>query len=483
MSTRRLPSGWSVVKLRDVAEIVRGVSYDKEAAADTPAENYVPLLRATNIKNDRLILEEDLVFVPKRYVDDEQVLKKWDVVVCMSSGSKHLVGKTGQLTTNWDGTFGTFCTVIRFRDIVNPRFAGRYFESQEYRHFISQQSSGVNINNLRARDLAELDFPLPPLFQQQEIVDAIETQFTRLDAAVAALKRVQANLRRYRAAVLKAACEGRLVPTEAELAQAEGRTYEPAATLLERILAERRAKWQAEHPGKKYKEPAGPDVSTLPELPEGWCWATVEQLGAIQLGRQRSPINHEGPYMRPYLRAGNVTWDGLDLSDVMEMNFVPEEFARYVLKSGDILLSEASGSADEVGKPIIWRNQIDGCCFQNTLIRVQTTHVSVEYLHLHLFKDARLGRLGQLAKGVGIHHLGAERLAQAPVAVPPLAEQMRIVDDVEQRLSVLNSQEIAVTTGLARANLLRQSILQRAFSGNLTAGQTGGAPLQLTFDL
>ncbi len=91
---------------------------------------------------------------------------------------------------------------------------------------------------------------------------------------------MQANLRRYRAAVLKAACEGRLVPTEAELAQAEGRTYEPAAALLERILAERRAQWQAEHPGKKYKEPAGPDVSALPELPEGWCWATVEQVAS-----------------------------------------------------------------------------------------------------------------------------------------------------------------------------------------------------------
>ncbi len=118
-----------------------------------------------------------------------------------------------------------------------------------------------------------LPLPLAPLPSKRRIVAEIETQFTRLDAAVAALKRVQARLRRYKASVLKAACEGRLVPTEAELARAEGREYEPAAVLLQRILSQRRAKWEAEHPGKRYQEPEPPDTSELPELPEGWVWA------------------------------------------------------------------------------------------------------------------------------------------------------------------------------------------------------------------
>ena len=133
------------------------------------------------------------------------------------------------------------------------------------------------------------ELPLPPLPEQHRIVEAIETHFTRLDAAVAALKRVKANLKRYRASVLKAACEGRLVPTEAELARAEGRDYEPADVLLKRILAERRAKWEADELAKmtakgnppkddrwkaKYKEPQPPDTSDLPELPEGWAVAS-----------------------------------------------------------------------------------------------------------------------------------------------------------------------------------------------------------------
>ena len=92
---------------------------------------------------------------------------------------------------------------------------------------------------------------------------------------MAALRRAQANLKRYRASVLKDACEGRLVPTEAELARSEGREYEPADVLLERILAERRARWESQEKRRgKYKEPSAPDTSALPELPEGWVWAT-----------------------------------------------------------------------------------------------------------------------------------------------------------------------------------------------------------------
>ena len=110
---------------------------------------------------------------------------------------------------------------------------------------------------------------------------------------MATLERVQRNLKRYRASVLKAAVEGRLVPTEAELARAEGRDYEPASVLLQRILAERRRRWEEAELAKlkargktpkddkwkaKYKEPAPPDTAELPELPEGWCWITVGAL-------------------------------------------------------------------------------------------------------------------------------------------------------------------------------------------------------------
>ena len=131
-----------------------------------------------------------------------------------------------------------------------------------------------------------------PRAAQHRIVEAIESYFTRLDDAVATLERVQRNLKRYRASVLKAAVEGRLVPTEAELARAEGRDYEPASVLLQRILVERRRRWEEAElakmkaKGRRRRTPSGRRITRsrpllmtakLPTLPEGWCWATIDQ--------------------------------------------------------------------------------------------------------------------------------------------------------------------------------------------------------------
>src|SRR5690606_27896544 len=116
-----------------------------------------------------------------------------------------------------------------------------------------------------------------PLAEQERIVAEIEKQFTRLDQAVAALRRLQNHLARYKASVLKAACEGRLVPQDPR--------DEPAVHLLSRLLTERRTQWQTTHPGKKYREVQGVDTAGLPELPEGWVWATMPQIGELNRGK------------------------------------------------------------------------------------------------------------------------------------------------------------------------------------------------------
>lgn len=339
------------------------------------------------------------------------------------------------------------------------------------------------IPGLSRSDYNEVEVYVPPFAEQRRIVAEIEKQFTRLDAAEAALGRVRANLKRYRASVLKAACEGKLVPTEAELAEAEGRDYEHAEQLLERILAERRARWESQ--GKlsgKYKELAAPDTRDLPDLPDGWVWTSLSSVGEVRLGRQRSPKRATGPNMRPYLRAANVTWDGLNLSDVKEMDFNPREFEIYRLMPGDILLNEASGSPDEVGKPAVWRDQIEGCCFQNTLIRVRAFPGIVPFLFYHLLSDARSGNLGRAARGVGIHHLGAQRTASWTVALPPLEEQRRIVAEIEQSLSVIQQAETAVEVNLKRVGLLRQSILKQAFCGRLVPQDPNDEPASVLLE-
>ena len=368
---------------------------------------------------------------------------------------------------------------------LDPRFLGYYLQQDSFRTHLATNAYGVGGSLMRVKEFtfAHFPFPLPPLAEQHRIVAEIEKQLTRLDASVAALRRARANLKRYRSSVLKDACEGRLVPTEASLARAEGREYEHAGRLLQRIIEERRVQWESQEKRRgTYMEPALPDTSALPALPEGWVWSTLSSIGQVRLGRQRSPKRATGPHMHPYLRAANVTWDGLDLSDVKEMDFNPKEVETYRLIRGDILLAEASGSADEVGKPAIWGGQIDDCCFQNTLIRIRASAELSPYLYEHLLYDARSGTLGRAARGVGIHHLGAQRTESWVIALPPLAEQRRIVAEVERRLSVVQQAEATVEANLRRADRLRQSVLKRAFEGKLALQDPNDEPASMLLE-
>ena len=177
--------------------------------------------------------------------------------------------------------------------VTSSAFLRYWLRSPSQRSRILAETKGVAQKKLSLRRFRQIEMRLPPTPEQQRIVEALDAYLSRLDAAAEGLKRVEANLKRYRAAVLKAAVEGRVVPTEAELARREGRDYEPASVLMERILKERRRRWEEAELAKlkakgkvpandkwkaKYKEPVAPDVESLPSLPEGWCWATVDQL-------------------------------------------------------------------------------------------------------------------------------------------------------------------------------------------------------------
>jgi type I restriction enzyme S subunit len=204
----------------------------------------------------------------------------------------------------------------------------------------------------------------------------------------------------------------------------------------------------------------------------------LADIAEVRLGRQRSPKNHTGPNMRPYLRAANVTWRGLDLGDVKSMHFSPTEASTYELVDGDVLLSEASGSASEVGKPAIWRGEIDACCFQNTLIRVRSRGPAPEYLRMVFLRDAFAGKFAQAAPGVGIHHLGSSRLSEWPIPVPPLDEQRRIVQEVEERLSQIDALCASIERAQRRSRALRAAILERAFRGELVPQDPSDEPAE-----
>ena len=198
------------------------------------------------------------------------------------------------------------------------------------------------------------------------------------------------------------------------------------------------------------------------DLPEGWLSTRLGEVAEVRLGRQRSPRTHTGSNMRPYLRAANVTWQGLDLADVKEMHFSPAEVETYRLKPGDVLVAEASGSKNEVGKPALWRGELDECCFQNTLLRVRTRGPLPQYLFYYLSLEALSGRLGDAARGVGIHHIGAAGLSTYRVPLAPLEEQHRIIAAIEELFSRLDAAEGALRSAEKRSETFDWRVLRVA---------------------
>jgi type I restriction enzyme S subunit len=219
----------------------------------------------------------------------------------------------------------------------------------------------------------------------------------------------------------------------------------------------------------------------MTDLPPSWFEAALEDIAEVRLGRQRSPRTHTGTNMRPYLRAANVTWHGLNLGDVKEMHFEPAEVETYRLKAGDVLVAEASGSRSGVGKPAIWRGELADCCFQNTLLRVRSRGPLPAYL-LHFLKfEALSGRLGDAARGVGIHHLGAAGLARYHLPVPPIEEQHRIVAAIEEQFSRLDNAVHSLERVIRNLQRLRLAVIRSAVAAGIdgAASLSGSAVVRL----
>ena len=331
-------------------------------------------------------------------------------------------------------------------------------------------STGTTFESIRGDNLRSHLLPLPPLAEQHRIVVEIETQFTRLDASVAALQRVQANLKRYRASVLKAACEGRLVPTEAELARSEGREYEPAAVLLERMLAERRARWESQVKRRgKYKEPSTPDASDLPELPEGWVWATVEHviLGTPQNGLYKPKSQYGGGI--PILRIDDFQDFALRERELLRcLRISAKEIGTYGLEVGQLVVNRVN-SPSHLGKCLVVPESLLPAVFESNMMRITTNPlVSKYFLACYLrSKDGRACLTANAKWAVNQASINQTDVCMTPMPLPPLAEQHRIVAEVERRLSVVQQTEATVEASVARAERLRQSILKQAFSGKL----------------
>jgi type I restriction enzyme S subunit len=164
----------SSVMLGDVATIIRGVTFNREMVSDKSLPEHIPVLRAGNIQ-DHLILDKDLVWVPAELVSSNQILQRHDLVMCTSSGSADVVGKTAAFHDEiWHGSFGAFCAVVR-ADACKciPAYLKHFLRSSTFLSW-AKSSLGANIKNIRKSELERFQFSLPPIGEQAHIAAILD---------------------------------------------------------------------------------------------------------------------------------------------------------------------------------------------------------------------------------------------------------------------------------------------------------------------
>jgi type I restriction enzyme S subunit len=375
--------------------------------------------------------------------------------------------------------FSQDCQALLF----NPELFDPSFVAHQARRIVRGiRGRGTTIAGVTVKQLGALPFSLAPLPEQHRIVEAIDSYLTRLDDAVASLKRVQAKLKAYRASVLKVAVEGRLVPTEASLARAEKRAYEPAEALLARILKERRRRWEEAELAKlkaaaktpkddkwkaKYEEPVAPDTSTLPELPEGWCWASLAQLTTHITSGSRGWAEYYSKGGATFVRAQDIKTDALAFDKIAHVS-PPRgaEGARTSVSQFDLLITitganvtKAALVEDSLGEAYV--SQHVGLC------RPVLTQLA-PYLHLFIVCPSGGRRvLEKAAYGAGKPGLNLDNLKELAVALPAAAEAARVVEQCAVLLSVAENLAETATHDLNSVRKLRQAVLKWAFDGRL----------------
>lgn len=456
-------------RLGDIAKLIRGISFPKESKSFEPRPGDVACLRTANVQ--RQVEWDDLWFVPAVHVKrQEQYVEPGDILIS-TANSYELVGKVAFVNAiPHKASLGAFISLIRPSNEVEPKFLYHQLAWGKTQSRIRETASTTtNISNVSTKKLAGLELFIPELEEQRRIIAEIEKQFSRLDEAVANLKRVKANLKRYKAAVLKAAVEGRLVETEAERARREGRSYETGAQLRQRILETRRSQWTGKG---KYKEPAAPDTTNLPELPEGWMWANVDQLAEVGTGA--TPKRDQARYY-----GGDIPWV---TSAVVNDAFV-DQATEFVTGNA---LAETNLSLYPPGTLLVamyGEGKTRGKCSElriaattNQALAALMVHDNVR-AYLKLFLDYNYEEMRKVASGGVQPNLNLSLVRAVAVPLPAIAEQHRIVAEVDRHLSLLRAAEAQVNANLQRAERLRQAILSQAFTGGLSSHEPHSEPM------
>jgi type I restriction enzyme, S subunit len=446
-----------VLALGDVADVVAGVGFPKDMQGGQ--DGAIPVFKVGDI-SAAWLQGKSILNDSRNYLSAEEARS---LGKCVPAGAT-VFAKIGEaLRLNRRVMLGRDALVdnnvmglVPKREKVAAKYLYYFMQTVD----LGELSRSTTVPSIRKSDVVEIGIPVPGLAVQDEIVVELEKQFSRLDEAVANLQRVKANLKRYKASVLKAAVEGRLVETEATLASKKRQEFESATALLLHAVQ-----------GRRLKAFNAPEQG-FAALPDGWTWASVEQLAANDANSIGA-----GPFGTIF-KAKDFRSEGVPIiflrhvsplkylthkPGFMDVGKWEELFQPYSVFGGELLITK-------LGEP-------PGVCAQYPVgigpamvtpdvikLSVNSEVANSEYLMYYFNSDPAKRFATGAAFGTTRTRLTLPLFREMPVPLPPLVEQVRIVAEVDRHLSIIREVEAEVDANLKRAQALRQATLAKAFS-------------------
>lgn len=495
----RHPS-WERIRLAEIAGILNGAPFDSNLFA---TDEGMPLVRIRDVLNGVTSTYYSGPF------EDIYLIKAGDLLIGMDGDFNSGYWKSHDAVLNQ-----RVCKVAPDERYYDKRFLG--FALPGYLAAINAATPSITVKHLSSRTIADIELPLPPRAEQTRIVAKLEELLSGLDAGVAELRTAQKKLAQYRQSLLKSAVEGALTadwraarrvsetpslgpvgireagPRYTARADNPAPETETGAELLTRILTERRTRWEAKqlakfkeqgkHPPKdwqsKYPEPVAPDTRKLPPLPEGWVWASMDQIiddgpnNGLYLPKERygrgTPILRIDDYQIGWHRARRE----LNAVDVSE-----EDRSTYSLQTGDVVINRVN-SMTHLGKSLLVTSSLEGAVFESNMMRLRLSDgVNAEFACYYLGSAGGRARLIRDAKwAVNQASINQQDVRRTPIPLPPIAEQIAIAAELARWHEALTDQNFAIDKALAQSAAQRQNILRAAFAGQLVPQDPNDEP-------